>query len=1296
MAYVVTNTRGQIVAVVQDGTINTTATSQTLVGKNVTPYGEYEVENLVKQLENFANTTPPGNPIEGQFWYDTVNDAPFVYVGNGWKPVSGMTASTSEPTLDPKPGDLWFNPTQQQIKVYSPNSTGFGWLPLSKVTVASSAPTAEVSGELYFNSATKQLFAWDGLQWNLIGPEGVAGFATTRWISTTLFDIFETEHAVIIGYVGGNAIAIISTDTFTILASQRPSGFERLVPGINMSVGNVLAGRATNADQLTTARTINGVPFDGTQNITIGNQGELIAGPGLVGTAYSGTVPQTWSVDATSALVASKIVSRDVAGGFSAGTINANLVGNVTGLATNVTGVVGAGNGGTGFSNYSFGQILIGNPSGGLFKGNVRGDGVIAVNTDSVTNDIVVSYTGGTGSGSVQSVNITAGEGIGVSGGPITSSGAITVTNAGVTRLNAGTGVSVDRSNGNVTITNTGVTSLVPGSNISLSANQGAVIISATAGVSRIIAGTNVSISPPDGLGAVVINSTGGGGSGTTLVLAEKAGTVKLWAGTTPPDGWFLCDGSAVSRTIYSTLFSRIGTNYGPGNGSTTFNLPDLRSRFARGVNSGSPGTTGGSANAVVVSHNHTGTVNGSTNSAGTHSHRIRSGAGGGGTDPLYADGRNGLAGMNFNGPYNLYSDANPMVEAAGSHDHAFSGSFTTSSSGESGTNKNLPPYQELNYIIKQFDTDTPASPAVVGDSVELAGSIKMWPSTLVPQDWAACDGRELSRSAYAALFQRIGTTYGSGNGVSTFNIPDFRGRFGIGAADSYPPGARGGSADAVVVSHRHTFTGSGFEGTTSSAGAHQHDSSWGERPESATAPFGTSGRTGAAGSGRTDFDNLGWLTSSAGSHKHTIEGTPSGTISTTGESGTNKNLPPYLSATWIIKLTDNATTGSAAPNAAPTNLGTVRQITAGDGLTGGTITDTGTIAVDSTVLRTNAAQDVSGLKRFTGGIISQAYNLTDTGNSIFYTGPGRGAEVSTITVAVDTTYSNYFYPQRFVCEGNSDGRPGERQRGGTIVGIDNGVLGGAGVWGITTSNVPGLGQGINGTATGAAFTGACLQTSANRGISTQYLHMRAYSAASPVFFVNGQGDVTARSFSPSGADYAEYFEWLDGNVNNEDRIGMSVSLEGDKIRLAREGDELLGVVSAHPAMAGDSADLYWKHQYLLDDFGRQIMENYHVWEWTDPDGKRQSIASFDVTRKTKIPANAVKIELDADGNALQRAKPNPAFDPNQKYIPRSQRREWSPIGLIGKLRLRRGQPTAPSWIKLRDISATVEEWLVK
>jgi hypothetical protein len=94
MPYVINNSRGQLIAIVQDGTINTTSTTQTLVGKDVSPYGELEMENLVRQLENFANATPPENPIQGQIWYDTSSNILYFYtITNAWKPVKGATAS---------------------------------------------------------------------------------------------------------------------------------------------------------------------------------------------------------------------------------------------------------------------------------------------------------------------------------------------------------------------------------------------------------------------------------------------------------------------------------------------------------------------------------------------------------------------------------------------------------------------------------------------------------------------------------------------------------------------------------------------------------------------------------------------------------------------------------------------------------------------------------------------------------------------------------------------------------------------------------------------------------------------------------------------------------------------------------------------------------------------------------------------------------------------------------------------------------------------------------------------------
>lgn len=74
---------------------------------------------------------------------------------------------------------------------------------------------------------------------------------------------------------------------------------------------------------------------------------------------------------------------------------------------------------------------------------------------------------------------------------------------------------------------------------------------------------------------------------------ANIAGMVQMYAGSTPPDGWLICDGSAISRTEYSALFEAIGTIWGNGDGSTTFNIPDMRGKFAEGTPNG--GTLGAS-----------------------------------------------------------------------------------------------------------------------------------------------------------------------------------------------------------------------------------------------------------------------------------------------------------------------------------------------------------------------------------------------------------------------------------------------------------------------------------------------------------------------------------------------------------------------------------------------------------------------------------------------------------------------------------------------------------------------------
>ena len=75
MSYIINNSRGNIVAVVPDGTVNTSATNLALVGQGVTNYGTDQNENLVYLLENFAKPTAPSAPVLGQLWYKSDEDA---------------------------------------------------------------------------------------------------------------------------------------------------------------------------------------------------------------------------------------------------------------------------------------------------------------------------------------------------------------------------------------------------------------------------------------------------------------------------------------------------------------------------------------------------------------------------------------------------------------------------------------------------------------------------------------------------------------------------------------------------------------------------------------------------------------------------------------------------------------------------------------------------------------------------------------------------------------------------------------------------------------------------------------------------------------------------------------------------------------------------------------------------------------------------------------------------------------------------------------------------------------------
>ena len=196
-------------------------------------------------------------------------------------------------------------------------------------------------------------------------------------------------------------------------------------------------------------------------------------------------------------------------------------------------------------------------------------------------------------------------------------------------------------------------------------------------------------------------------------------------------------------------------------------------------------------------------------------------------------------------------------------------------------------------------------------------------------------------------------------------------------------------------------------------------------------------------------------------------------------------------------------------------------------------------------------------------------------------------------------------------------------------------------------------------------------------------------------FKFKGDGNATCDgSFSGGGADYAEYFEWIDGNSNNEDRVGLSVVLDNGKIREATESDtNIIGVVSANPTVVGDEQPHHWQNKFVTDDFGRVQYETLTTWKWEIEDENGKTTDAFIEGRTDKeIPENAINVESFEHPYEMI----NPNYDETLEYTPRSQRQEWDCIGLMGKLRIKKGQQTNSNWIKIRDISDTVEEWLVR
>ena len=208
------------------------------------------------------------------------------------------------------------------------------------------------------------------------------------------------------------------------------------------------------------------------------------------------------------------------------------------------------------------------------------------------------------------------------------------------------------------------------------------------------------------------------------------------------------------------------------------------------------------------------------------------------------------------------------------------------------------------------------------------------------------------------------------------------------------------------------------------------------------------------------------------------------------------------------------------------------------------------------------------------------------------------------------------------------------------------------------------------------------------------------------IFNLRGDGNAYAdNNWNAGGADYAEYFEWKDGNSSSEDRRGYTVVLDGNQIRKSTSDDaqsSIIGVVSATPTMVGDNAWDKWSGKYEKDEWGSYILEEYTQTEWSvyDDEERNEKLHSYQTDKipsDVTVPSDAIVTSTETDGSTkLMRRKESSSYDASKTYVPREDRVEWDTIGLVGKLRIRVGQNVGDRWIKMREISDTVHEYLVR
>lgn len=363
--------------------------------------------------------------------------------------------------------------------------------------------------------------------------------------------------------------------------------------------------------------------------------------------------------------------------------------------------------------------------------------------------------------------------------------------------------------------------------------------------------------------------------------MSINAGTISAIgydSSASPDKGWLFCNGEAVSRTDYAQLFAAIGTAWGAGDGQTTFNLPDLRGYFMRGVDDGAlrdpdldrrhAAALGANAGGGLGTVQQCGTalpVSGqlATDMSATHVHNV----------PHLPNDSSWyqIAGSH----YAQWNSGSTSTSSDGDHGHACG---VNAGSGGDAESRCLNVY--VDYVI--YTGDTAPSPKRGATAVPPQGSYPL--GTIMPfgapvnegalteSGWLYCNGNTVSRKNYADLFAAIGNAYGDGDGFSTFNLPDLRGYFqrGVSETSGNDPDAAtrvavqsGGNTGNSVGSGQGFATGCPVKAMQSQvAGDHSHSA-----PNIPT----DNSSYAVAGSYQAIWNDGGANTAAGGAHSHQI-----------------------------------------------------------------------------------------------------------------------------------------------------------------------------------------------------------------------------------------------------------------------------------------------------------------------------------------------------------------------------------------------------------------------------------------